>query len=120
MTDSVKIVLNACYGGFSLSREAVLYARKLSGDPNWGGPTTVGDTYSCGEPVTHHYGYIDKIARTDPVLVATVEALGDKASGQCANLRVSRISKGTRYRIEEYDGFERLETEDDVRDWAIA
>ena len=31
-----KVVYNACYGGFSLSREAVILARELSGDPEWG------------------------------------------------------------------------------------
>lgn len=30
-----KIAYNADYGGFSLSREAVELARKLSGNPKW-------------------------------------------------------------------------------------
>ena len=33
-----KVVINICYGGFSLSREAVLRAREISGDPKWGAP----------------------------------------------------------------------------------
>ena len=47
-----KVVYNGCYGGFSLSREAILLARELSGNPTWGGACLKGEIYEeTGEEV---------------------------------------------------------------------
>ena len=109
---SVKVVYNSDFGGFSLSLEAVLLARKLSGNPKWGGATIKGDIYEdSGKPVDFDYGYID-IKRTDPILVAVVEQLGsEKASGDCASLAIAIVSGP--YRIDEYDGREAVNTPND-------
>lgn len=122
----MKIVYNACYGGFSLSREAVLLARKISGDPEWGGPCIKGDFYKAygADPnnrkqVESDYGYIRDIERYDPVLVQVVEKLGKKASGECASLAIENVPKGSAYRIDEYDGYESVMTVDNY-DWKIA
>jgi hypothetical protein len=77
-----KIVVNRCYGGFSLSYEASL---ELDCDP---------DTY-C-----------DHEKRNDPKLVDCVERLG-KASGGCfSSLKVVEIPDDVEWTIEEYDGSE--------------
>lgn len=114
-----KIVYNNCYGGFSLSREAVLRAREISGNPMWGGVTTNGDVYVAGKPIDTHYGHCEDISRADPVLVQVVEELGKAASGNCASLAIIDIPKGVAYRIDEYDGNESVMTNPDY-DWSIA
>lgn len=46
--------------------------------------------------------------RTDPDLVAVVEALGEAANGNHAELRVVEIPDGIEYGIDEYDGIEQV------------
>ncbi len=84
----MKIVINKCYGGFGLSKEAEeLYIQKK----NISGPLR-GD-----------------ILRNDSVLVEVVETLGDKASGKYSELKVVEIPDDvTDWRIEEYDGWEHI------------
>lgn len=110
-----KVVYNDCYGGYSLSREAILLGRKISGDPTWGGVCIIGDTYENGDPVAYDYGYVYELPRHDPILIQVVEELGEKASGSCAKLRIQTVS--SLYRIEEYDGHETVYTPDDLHDW---
>ena len=50
----------------------------------------------------------DRVDRHDPILVQVVEELGDKANGMCAQLAIEEVSGS--YRIDEYDGFESVET----------
>lgn len=115
----IKVVYNDCYGGFGLSREAVLLARKLSGNPNWGGPCIIGDVYAGGVLVADDYGHCDNVARTDEFLVKVVEILGDKANGRYAKLKITSVPKGTKYRIDEYDGMESVMCMDDYH-WDTA
>ena len=95
-----KIVYNACYGGFGISDKAKDLGRKISGDPDWA-------TYDFD------------LDRTDPILVEVVEALGSEANGLCAKLVIVELKPGTKYRIEEYDGYESISTED-TYDWDVA
>lgn len=44
----------------------------------------------------------------------------DLYCGGVDDLRVAWIPQGTRYRIDEYDGAESIQTEDDVADWHVA
>lgn len=114
-----KIVINKEYGGFGLSKEAILLGRKISGNPNWGGAEVEGDVRATGEIVPRTYGFIEGVARHNEVLVAVVEQLGEAASGIFAKLVVEEIPSGTRYRITEYDGMEWVETEKSI-DWEVA
>lgn len=75
-----KIVINACFGGFSLSKEAQV---------------------ELGLSRSH-----DEIARDDPRLVELVERLGDAANGEFSQLKVVEIPDGVPWQIEEYDGHE--------------
>lgn len=79
-----KIVANYCYGGFSLSKEALdLIGVKEYTD--WG----------------------DLESRSNPALVSAVEALGEKANGPVARLGVVTIpDEATDVLITEYDGAE--------------
>ena len=89
--ETFKIVINACFGGFGLSDEAIAMYREQKG-------------IAADERTT----YADEIARTDADLIAVVEALGTKkASGRYAALKVVEVpmwlqEKG--WDIEEFDG----------------
>lgn len=113
-----KVVYNACHGGFSLSRKAVLRAREISGDPKWGGQCIAGDNWA-GWDCDMDYGHIEGVKRSDPVLVRVVEELGVDANGDCAQLKIEDVPPGTAYRIDEYDGSETVMTCDDYQ-WEIA
>ena len=76
-----KIVINACFGGFELSEKAV----SLLGEG---------------------YAYEWDIQRDDPELVRVVEALGEEANGECAQLKVVEIPEDVAWEIKEYDGNE--------------
>jgi hypothetical protein len=136
-----KIVYNACYGGFSLSNEAIrryaeikgitLYSEKDSmfthyylcppeefrrlQDEDADNPVSVG----CYDRSNAMYFSDRDIDRADPALVQVVEELGDRANGMCAKLCIEDVPAGTLYRIDEYDGFESVETKD-TYEWKMA
>ncbi len=77
----MKLVINRCYGGFSLSASAV-------------------------KALDLHSAYSD-IDRNDERLIALVETDADKASGESAKLRVVELpDEITDYEVDEYDGYE--------------
>ena len=119
-----KIVYNACFGGFSLSDEAVELYLKLKGKDYTKEDGFFGSsTYKIiGDLDDGDYDYFSErsdIERDDPVLVQVVEQLGKKANGPFAELRIEDIPPGTYYRIDEYDGNESIEFRDDIN-WKIA
>lgn len=135
-----KVVYSACYGGFGLSEEAVKRYAELKGlslfperDPRSG---FLSPTYWLA-PEGERSGILPDgawakatdeqraesnrryrelvltprdIERTDPILVQVVEDLGDAASDRFANLKIAEVPDGGQYRIDEYDGFESVET----------
>ena len=138
-----KVVYNACYGGFGLSKEAVQRYWDIKGQQVWIeddkehpslGYWTVWltppeerpvrnkkwESMSMDERTAYNKAYSAQswyhrnVDRHDPVLVQVVEELGDKASGKCAKLAIAQVSGP--YRIDEYDGFERVMTAGDY-DW---
>lgn len=52
------------------------------------------------------YFYCNNLERNDPLLVRTVEELGEKANGRLAKLRIAEIPDGIEWHIDEYDGIE--------------
>lgn len=94
-----KVVINKCYGGFSLSKSASEEYAKIKGlnvgkwNDTWG-------FYENGD------FYDREIARDDPVLVEIVQVLGAKASGSCAQLEVVDVPDDADWEIAEYDGNE--------------
>jgi hypothetical protein len=93
--ETFKIVINACFGGFGLSDEAIAMFRERKG-------------IAAGERTT----YADELGRDDADLIAVVEALGTKkASGRYAHLKVVEVPMWLREKgwyIEEYDGSEHI------------
>jgi len=82
----MKVVINADYGGFSLSEEAYKFLGL-----KWDG-----------------YGFAFTDERSDLKLVECVEKLGEKANGECAKLKVIEVPDEVKYEIEEYDGREHV------------
>jgi len=81
-----KVVVNRCFGSFGLSEEAY---KELG--LAWDG---------------YGYAYNEDEKRTDPKLVAVVEKLGERASGQLSNLEVVSVPDGVNWEIDNYDGQE--------------
>lgn len=135
-----KVVYNACYGGFGLSKEACQRYWDIKGqqvwieDAQWGFtvwlvapedriPPKEGNEFyamSINERTAYNQAYSKQtwyyrdVDRHDPALVQVVEELGDKANGSFANLQIEEVDGP--YRIDEYDGFESVETADSY-DW---
>lgn len=110
-----KIVYNACYGGFSLSDEAIERYAELKGLNLVREKTEFGFSV-WKDAVTGEYFNDRDIERDDLILVQVVEELGDDADGGCAKLVIEELAPGTQYRIDEYDGFESVCTRDSY-DW---
>lgn len=96
-----KIVYNACYGGFGLSEAGHARYAELAGFDE------------------QHRWYHRELHRTDPLLAQVVEELGEAANGRFSNLQIRELPEGTLYRIDEYDGYESVMTQDDY-DWRVA
>ena len=82
-----RVVINTCYGGYGLSKEAYEYMGM-----EWDG-----------------YGYAFESDRGNSKLIKCVEALGLKASGACAALEIVDTHTSN-YAIVEFDGSESIET----------
>lgn len=95
----MKIVINRCYGGFGLSKDAIdlLQMKKGAG--------RIGDMFidRNGDEVDLLYP-----PRDDKDLVEVVEELGGEASGGCADLKIVEVPDDVKWHIEEYDGLEHV------------
>lgn len=96
----VKIVYNSCYGGFGLSDAAINRYNELSG-------------------INLYNIRFHDLKRHDPFLVQVIEEFGDDANAVFSNLQICELPAGTKYRIDEYDGYERVMTIDDY-EWEVA
>lgn len=103
------IVINRAFGGFSLSREAILLYLELSGtaytlepQPDRDAQVRLGDRIVVDGQVFNDRD----IPRNDPALVATVRRLGSKAGGNYATLKVVEVPAGVEWFVDEYDGKE--------------
>jgi hypothetical protein len=149
----MKIVINTCFGGFSLSPRAVARLAALQGKPCFFFTRKVGTGMDDLESITleeaqQQGGYTsaftipnpssvigeqggqswaemsmdERIAsnlryeavslndrpedRANPLLIQTVEELGEAANGRFAELKVIEIPDGVEWEINEYDGVE--------------
>lgn len=112
-----KIVYNKCYGGFGLSKKAVERYFQLKG---WG-LVVVRQEYGFRR-YYHNNGvpfYPHDLERDDPILAQVVEELGNEANEFSSELAIHELPSGTRYRIDEYDGYESVMTPDSYN-WRIA
>lgn len=83
----MKVVINGCYGGFSLSDEALAY---------------------LGIPGGSRFSYDDD--RANPKLVECVEKLGEAVNHDSATyLYVVEVPDDVKWTITDYDGIEQVE-----------
>jgi len=101
----MKIVINSCHGGFSLSRKAFLRLRELGQSTALEEPD-LGERWNDGSGPRTVEGFCRDIPRNDPLLIKVIEELGRDASGIAADLDIIEIPDGVEWEIEEYDGDE--------------
>lgn len=110
-----KVVINTCFGGFSLSHEAELRYCEIAGleidrieESKFFGVENIylkdseyDDDLFCGR----------FLERDDLILVKVVEELGERANGEFADLKVVRVPSTVEWYISEYDGVEEVHEE---------
>lgn len=144
----MKIVINSCYGGFSLSPKGEQRYLELKGldsyfykqsKYNYTDGTmefvrldNIDDvpglffyctTYDQGKTLPDYPKDIfhsRDLKRSDPILVQAVEELGAESFGKCAELEVVDIEKGRWFKINEYDGLESIQYRDIDDEWILA
>lgn len=104
-----KVVVNACFGGFGLSHEAVMRYGELA---NINLVCQMGienhhiSYYKDGVISDDTHFYPGDIERDDPILVQVVEELGRSANGEYAELRIADVPDDIQWYIDDYDGSE--------------
>lgn len=105
----MKIVINKNYGGFHLSKEAVL----LYGEKK--GLNIIAKQDEVIKDIYHYYlnevkdenGFAEwDIERNDPALVEVIEQLGDLANTRYTRLKVVEVPDDIKWEIKDYDGME--------------
>ena len=103
----MKVVINGCYGGFSLSDKALEKLMDLKGITWEKGKDTFGiqSYFKAGHIGDDQYyiwyrDFIDD--RSDPELIQVIEELGREANGQFSELKIIEIPDDI-----EFDVFER-------------
>lgn len=98
----MKIAINRCYGGFSLSRKCAEFLAQKG----------------CQEAIEYLssknielYPFRTSLKRNDPLLIEAIETLGtENSSGNYASIEIIEIPDdiGSNWHIEEYDGMEHV------------
>ena len=132
-----KVVFNKSYCDFRLSKEACQRYWDIKGQQVW----IEGEDYfftvwlvppeerlkkryfnsmTMDERIAYDKEYSEQtwrydrsVSRHDPILVKVVEELGEKANGNHADLQIEEVDG--LYRINEYDGMERVMTPSDYK-----
>lgn len=103
----MKVVYNACRGGFGLSESACqLLASRLGFDLAGWGYNGTSDFFN-NEVVGSFLSKL-KLERHDQNLVYVVETLGEGSSGEYAELAIEEIPDSAEYEILEYAGVEEV------------
>ena len=112
-----KIVVNACFGGFGLSDDAIKRYAELKGielvwvpriqygKKDWEYHSEHWERADIEGEDERYFSYYD-IPRDDTALVQTVEEMGDAANGSYAELRIADVPDDVEWYIDEYDGIE--------------
>lgn len=105
----MKVVINKCYGGFGLSKEAL--ERYIKEKMSFAEVEYVmshekeSSLFNYFKVNGEYFSEYD-IERTDPVLVKIVEEMGADANCWCSKLKVVDIPDDVEWEIEECDGTE--------------
>lgn len=95
----MKIAINKCYGGFSISEQAfkVLLAIKAEKADNLT-PEELRELEEMSE--------YSPASRNDPDLIKVIEELGEEANGDLAEIKIIEIPDDVAWVINDYDGVE--------------
>ena len=110
-----EIVINGSYGGFCLSKKAVIRMAEL------GNPEAIEEVNQRSECINSEHYIFNLIStpRHDPVLVQTVKELEKEASGYSDELVIKTI-QGNKYNIiEDSEGKEYIQ-EPHLIEWIVA
>lgn len=125
----MKVIINTCFGGYSLSKKAIeLYIEKSGLElfchkDNY--YTIPYNEYKLlldeeqrlyreksldykGHPSNKYCWNSDSIERHNPILVKVIEELKELANGKYATLKIVEIPDDIEYNIEDYDGSEHI------------
>jgi hypothetical protein len=109
----LNVVINECFGGFGLSKEAILRYSEIKGL----NLIVVSDDgiikgrfwdyyYTNGIVEDSNYFDVDDIPRDDPALIQVIKELGETANGDFAELKIVEVPDGVDWSIDKYDGME--------------
>lgn len=102
---TIPVVINRCYGGFSLSVNAIRDLREAKSEHALAAHLP-GEKYDDGTVSTISCGCRD-IPRNDPHLVALIREKGpDYVGGDFARLEIVEIPADVKWYVHEYDGYE--------------
>lgn len=104
-----KIVINTCYGGFGMRREAVIdYLDRSGTEYVFAEQPDRERQFKLGHKimVAGREFNESRIERDDPALVNTVEALGERVNSDHSDLKVVVVPAGINWTIQDYDGRE--------------
>ena len=133
----MKIAINKCYGGFSLSDKAIEMIMKRKGlgcyrykqtkshysdgvdeytriDDNELESSSIMNysTIDLGKKIEkipyENYWYYRNLERTDEDLISVIEELGVEASGRYGSVKVIEIPDDVDWEIDDYDGWESI------------
>lgn len=104
-----KVVVNACFGGFELSHDAIMRYGELKnlnliyvkGDHEFNS-----HYYKNGLTDDENYFSSYDIERDDPILVQVVEEMGEEADGRFSELRIADVPDDVLWYLDDYDGIE--------------
>lgn len=131
----MKIAINKCYGGFSLSDKAIEMIMKRKGlgcyrykqtkfryrdnvdeytrlDDNDHSSFINYSTIDLGEKIekipNENYWYYRNLERTDEDLISVIEELGNEASGAYGHVTIVEVPDDVDWEIDDYDGWESI------------
>ena len=110
----MKLVINKCFGGFTLSDLAherlielgIPYFDSLKNIPkNYNGLYITKSNSSFSK---YYSNFDDYSNRNNPLLIQVIEELGEKASSWAGNLKIVEIPDHIEWSIDDYDGIETI------------
>lgn len=106
----MKIVISACYGGFSLSTAALEVMANLGHE---GAKKEFEETKERAKLHPERFNgtrgsHLRDVERNHPLLIEAVEKLGVWASGECAKLVIVEVDNNSGWYVNEYDGYESI------------
>ena len=104
-----KVIVNKCWGGFSLSRKALHVLRKM-GNKHALEETDFGESWpdSGKKRDAGMEHFLSDIPRDDSDLIKVVKEMAGEADGDLSCLVIINVPDDKKWRVEDYDGMETI------------